>query len=185
MENKSKNRILAACVPRISMPAERGTLECSDATEDHFSPSSAWFGVAVGGGSGWRRGHLWCRLLLWLPSISPAELVFRFQPPTSASTFPPLFAPCPPARPPSSPRTLCARPTPPAPLQAGHSDKTVAGPLAKELAESISSQQTTEDPSRSQILLLWEANRETGAAHSENGEYETWKEASTVKTGGN
>ncbi|TKS67648.1 hypothetical protein D9C73_001028 [Collichthys lucidus] len=48
-------------------------------------------------------------------------------------------------------------------LQAGQSDKPIAGPLARELAESISSQQTTADPSRSQILLLRETNTEEGA----------------------
>lgn len=34
----------------FSMPAERGTLEFSVATQDHFSPSSGWWLGIVGGG---------------------------------------------------------------------------------------------------------------------------------------
>lgn len=121
--------------PKIAfwLPAEIGTLECSNATEDHSSAAAGWFGTMVGGGSGRKLGHLWCRFLPWLLSIYFNSNRLPTPPPF-------FFAPCPPARSPSSLQTLCARPTPPATLQAGQSDKTIAGPLARELAESISSQ---------------------------------------------
>lgn len=85
--------------------------------------------------------------------------------PTHHLHLTPLFALCPAVRPPSSPWTLCAHPTPPALLQAGHSDKTIAGCLAWELVESISSQQTTADISRSQILPLRDRQREPGSVN--------------------
>lgn len=114
-------------MPLISMPAEWGTLECSDATEDHFSPSSGWFGVMVVGGSRWR----WGSPLMQVDTLATVHLPCRTR--VSIPThhlhlhFPSSFAPCLLVRPPSSHRTLFAHPPPPALLQARHSDKTIAG----------------------------------------------------------
>lgn len=88
VETKSKNRVLAACMPRISEPAERGTLECSDATEDHFSPSG-W--MIWGCGCRWQwveAGSPLMQVCFSLAAVHRAKLVFPFQP--STSTFPPL-----------------------------------------------------------------------------------------------
>lgn len=142
VETKSKNRVLAACMPQISEPAERGTLECCDATEDHFSPSG-W--MIWGCGCRWQwveAGSPLMQVCLSLAAVHPRpNSRFHSNPPPPP---PPslLFQSVPSSQTSIFPEDLVSRPTPPALLQAGHSDRTIAGPLARELAESISSQQT-------------------------------------------
>lgn len=108
MENKSKNRILAACMPPISMPAEWGTLECSDATEDPVRPSSGWFEVVVAGGQWVEAGS---------PLMQVAALASVHLPGQTAHLHL-LFLLCalePDLHLPPPPRTPCARPTPSSP----------------------------------------------------------------------
>lgn len=96
-----------------------------------------WLPVAVGGGgvtshaglplSGRVHPRPNSRFHSNPPPPPPPSLLFQSVPSSQTSIFP---------------EDLVSRPTPPALLQAGHGDRTIAGPLARELAESISSQQT-------------------------------------------
>lgn len=97
MENKSKNRVLAASAPRISIPAECGPLERFEATEDPFGPSSGSFLWLLA-----ESGSPLCRLLLWHPSTSPAKLANPRFLVSLLALRPDLHLP---------PRTPCAHPT--------------------------------------------------------------------------